>query len=73
MPRASLNLVHVEHPLRVPPRLASMVASVQTIVLVHAFGSGGRAWAPQVAGLGDRYRAIAPDLPCHGVAAGLPG
>jgi 3-oxoadipate enol-lactonase len=47
-----------------------MVASVQTVVLVHAFGSSGRAWAPQVAGLGARYRVIAPDLPGHGVAAG---
>ena len=47
-----------------------MVASVQTLVLVHAFGSSGRAWAPQVAGLGDRYRVIAPDLPGHGGAAG---
>jgi 3-oxoadipate enol-lactonase len=47
-----------------------MVARVQTVVLVHAFGSSGRAWAPQVAGLGDRYRVIAPDLPGHGGAAG---
>jgi 3-oxoadipate enol-lactonase len=47
-----------------------MVASVQMVVLVHAFGSSGRAWAPQVAGLGDRYRVIAPDLPGHGGAAG---
>ena len=43
---------------------------MQTIVLVHAFGSSGRAWAPQLAGLGDRYRVIAPDLPGHGGAAG---
>lgn len=47
-----------------------MVARVQTVVLVHAFGSSGRAWAPQVAGLGDRYRVLAPDLPGHGGAAG---
>src|SRR5512145_1959622 len=47
-----------------------MVASVQRVVLVHAFGSSGRAWAPQVAGLGDRYRVVAPDLPGHGGAAG---
>jgi 3-oxoadipate enol-lactonase len=43
---------------------------VQTVVLVHAFGSIGRAWAPQVAGLGDRYRVLAPDLPGHGGTAG---
>jgi 3-oxoadipate enol-lactonase len=47
-----------------------MVVRVQTVVLVHAFGSSGRAWAPQVAGLGDLYRVIAPDLPGHGEAAG---
>ena len=47
-----------------------MVASGHTVLLVHAFGSSGRAWAPQVAGLGDRYRVIAPDLPGHGDAAG---
>src|SRR5512133_3816392 len=47
-----------------------IVARVQTVVLVHAFGSSGRAWAPQVAGLGDRYRVIALDLPGHGEAAG---
>lgn len=47
-----------------------------TIVLVHAFGSSSRAWAPQVAGLEDRHRVLAPDLPGHGDAAGpftLPG
>lgn len=43
---------------------------MQTVVLVHAFGSSGRAWTPQVAGLGDRYRVIAPDLPGHGGAPG---
>lgn len=47
-----------------------MVAGVQTVVLVHAFGSSGRAWAPQVAGLGDRYQVLAPDLPGHGDAPG---
>lgn len=41
-----------------------------TIVLVHALGSSGRAWAPQVAGLGDRHRVVAPDLPGHGRAGG---
>lgn len=41
-----------------------------TVVLVHAFGSSGRAWAPQIAGLGDRHRVLAPDLPGHGDAPG---
>jgi 3-oxoadipate enol-lactonase len=40
------------------------------IVFVHAFGSSGRAWTPQVAALGDRHRVAAPDLPGHGGAAG---
>ena len=47
-----------------------MVARVQLVILVHAFGSSGRAWTPQVAELGDRYRVIAPDLPGHGGAPG---
>jgi 3-oxoadipate enol-lactonase len=42
----------------------------EPIVLVHAFGSSGRAWAPQVAGLGDRHRVLTPDLPGHGEAGG---
>lgn len=41
-----------------------------TIVLVHALGSSGRAWAPQATGLGDRHRIVAPDLPGHGSAGG---
>jgi 3-oxoadipate enol-lactonase len=43
---------------------------VRTIALIHAFGSSGSAWAPQIAGLEDRYRVLAPDLPGHGDAAG---
>jgi len=43
---------------------------VSTIALVHAFGSSGRAWAPQVAGLGDRHAVLTPDLPGHGGAPG---
>ena len=43
---------------------------MRTIALVHAFGSSGSAWTPQIAGLEDRYRILAPDLPGHGDAAG---
>jgi 3-oxoadipate enol-lactonase len=43
---------------------------MRTIALIHAFGSSGRAWASQIAGLEDRYRVLAPDLPGHGDAAG---
>jgi 3-oxoadipate enol-lactonase len=44
---------------------------VRTIALAHAFGSSGSAWAPQIAGLEDRYRILARDLPGHGDATGL--
>ena len=40
------------------------------MVLVHAFGSSHRAWAPQVEGLSDRHRVIAEDLPGHGETDG---
>jgi pimeloyl-ACP methyl ester carboxylesterase len=43
---------------------------MSTIALVHALASSGRAWAPQIAGLGDRHRVLAPDLPGHGDAPG---
>jgi 3-oxoadipate enol-lactonase len=41
---------------------------VSPIVLVHAFGSSRRAWAPQMDGLSDRRRVVAEDLPGHGQA-----
>jgi pimeloyl-ACP methyl ester carboxylesterase len=44
--------------------------SAPALVLVHAFGSSGRAWAPQVQGLGGRRRVVTPDLPGHGPAEG---
>lgn len=43
---------------------------MSVIVLLHAFGSSGRVWHPQVARLGERHRVLAPDLPGHGSAAG---
>jgi 3-oxoadipate enol-lactonase len=43
---------------------------MSTIVFVHAFGTSGRAWAPQVAALGHRHRVLAPDLPGHGDVPG---
>ncbi len=41
-----------------------------TIIFVHALGSSGRAWQPQVAALGDRFKVLAPDLPGHGETPG---
>jgi len=40
-----------------------------TIVLLHGFTQTGRSWEPTVAALGERYRALAPDLRGHGAAA----
>ena len=42
-----------------------------TIVLLHGFTQTGRSWAETVAALGERYRALAPDLRGHGSASGL--
>lgn len=42
------------------------------LVLVHGFMGGSAQWAPQRAGLGDRFDIIAPDLPGFGANAHLP-
>jgi 2-succinyl-6-hydroxy-2,4-cyclohexadiene-1-carboxylate synthase len=41
----------------------------ETIVLLHGFTQTGRSWGPTIAALGERYRALAPDLRGHGDAA----
>ena len=41
----------------------------QPIVLLHGFTQTGRSWQPTIAALGERYRALAPDLRGHGRAA----
>ncbi|HMJ01707.1 MAG TPA: 2-succinyl-6-hydroxy-2,4-cyclohexadiene-1-carboxylate synthase [Conexibacter sp.] len=41
----------------------------ETIVLLHGFTQTGRSWQPTIAALGERYRALAPDLRGHGAAA----
>jgi 2-succinyl-6-hydroxy-2,4-cyclohexadiene-1-carboxylate synthase len=40
-----------------------------TIVLLHGFTQTGGSWGPTIAALGERYRALAPDLRGHGEAA----
>jgi 2-succinyl-6-hydroxy-2,4-cyclohexadiene-1-carboxylate synthase len=40
-----------------------------TIVLLHGFTQTGRSWAPAIAAIGERYRALAPDIRGHGAAA----
>jgi 2-succinyl-6-hydroxy-2,4-cyclohexadiene-1-carboxylate synthase len=46
-----------------------MAPPSQTIVLLHGFTQTGRSWGPTIAALGERYRALAPDLRGHGSAA----
>jgi 2-succinyl-6-hydroxy-2,4-cyclohexadiene-1-carboxylate synthase len=41
----------------------------ETIVLLHGFTQTGASWEGVVAQLGERYRALAPDLRGHGSAA----
>jgi 2-succinyl-6-hydroxy-2,4-cyclohexadiene-1-carboxylate synthase len=40
-----------------------------TVVLLHGFTQTRQSWRRTVAELGGRYRALAPDLPGHGLAA----
>src|SRR5450755_628529 len=39
------------------------------LVLLHGFTHTGRSWDPVVAALGERYRALAPDIRGHGDAS----
>jgi 2-succinyl-6-hydroxy-2,4-cyclohexadiene-1-carboxylate synthase len=40
-----------------------------SLVLLHGFTQTGRSWAATTAALGERYRALAPDLRGHGSAS----
>jgi 2-succinyl-6-hydroxy-2,4-cyclohexadiene-1-carboxylate synthase len=40
------------------------------IVLLHGFAGTGAAWRPTIERLGERYRALAPDIRGHGEAGG---
>lgn len=42
-----------------------------TILFLHGFTNSGASWAPVIAGLGERYRPIAPDIRGHASAAEL--
>ncbi len=42
------------------------------IVLLHGALVTRRMWGPQMAGMADEFRLIAPDLPGHGALAGMP-
>ena len=41
------------------------------LVLLHGFTNSGASWAPVISGLGERYRAVAPDIRGHASASGL--
>jgi 2-succinyl-6-hydroxy-2,4-cyclohexadiene-1-carboxylate synthase len=41
-----------------------------SLVLLHGFTHTGASWKPVVAALGERYRALAPDIRGHGAAGG---
>lgn len=41
-----------------------------SVVLLHGFTHTGASWDPVVSALGERYRALAPDLRGHGSAGG---
>jgi 2-succinyl-6-hydroxy-2,4-cyclohexadiene-1-carboxylate synthase len=43
----------------------------ETIVLLHGFTQTGASWDGVIAELGERYRAVAPDLRGHGAASEL--
>ncbi|HWF73973.1 MAG TPA: 2-succinyl-6-hydroxy-2,4-cyclohexadiene-1-carboxylate synthase [Solirubrobacteraceae bacterium] len=40
-----------------------------TVLLLHGFTNTGASWDPVVAALGERYRALAPDIRGHGSAS----
>ena len=42
--------------------------NVPTLVLLHGFTNSGASWEPVIAGLGQRYRALAPDIRGHASA-----
>ena len=43
-----------------------------TLVLLHGFTQTRQSWRPVIAALGGHRRALAPDLPGHGLAAARP-
>src|SRR3954447_8302421 len=41
----------------------------RTLVLLHGFTQTRQSWRRTIGALGGRYRALAPDLPGHGLAS----
>jgi 2-succinyl-6-hydroxy-2,4-cyclohexadiene-1-carboxylate synthase len=44
-------------------------AMAPTVLLLHGFTNTGASWDPVLAALGERYRAVAPDIRGHGSAS----
>ena len=45
------------------------MSGAHDLVLLHGFTNTGASWQPVIAALGQRYRAIAPDIRGHGAAS----
>ncbi|HWC86616.1 MAG TPA: 2-succinyl-6-hydroxy-2,4-cyclohexadiene-1-carboxylate synthase [Solirubrobacteraceae bacterium] len=48
-----------------------MLGMAPTVLFLHGFTNTGASWGPVVAALGERYRALVPDLRGHGSAAAV--
>jgi len=46
------------------------MSKTPAVVLLHGFTNSGASWQPVISGLGQRYRALAPDIRGHGFASG---
>jgi pimeloyl-ACP methyl ester carboxylesterase len=55
-----------------PPFDAAGPVNGPAIVLVHGSVVTRKMWLPQLRGLADGYRVLAPDLPGHGALAHVP-
>ena len=51
---------------------AAGLLNAPPIVLIHGSVVTRKMWLPQLRGLSDAYRVIAPDLPGHGALAHIP-
>ncbi|MDE3131100.1 MAG: 2-succinyl-6-hydroxy-2,4-cyclohexadiene-1-carboxylate synthase [Acidobacteriota bacterium] len=47
------------------------MGNAPALVLLHGFTNSGASWQPVISGLGERYRAIAPDIRGHASTGGV--
>jgi 2-succinyl-6-hydroxy-2,4-cyclohexadiene-1-carboxylate synthase len=62
-------MIEVSPARRTAPSSLSPSATLRSATLLHGFTQTRQSWRQTVAALGGRYRALAPDLPGHGMAA----